>query len=376
MNALVIGSYGLGNVGDNACRDILVDWLRQRNMNVKCSHSPVDDSLIEWADLVVLGGGGLLYDSGEVISLRQSNAGICNKLLRSLFLVPAVQGLIQHRLARNILRRLPLITTNAAAIVDNYMSPIEVAHMSGKATAGVALGTQGIYTDYGRERYAEVLSKLDLLTVRDPADKKVLESIGVHPTEGIKVCEDLGWLVKLPNDTPAKYDIGWVLRWLATPDEEYYQPIINTIVRLRKHGLTQCAQSFSRTDTCFLKHLAKKTGIPFVEYLDKDKAINGLTNYRLVVTNRFHAALFSLLLRKPAIVASTQYSSKSKRLLERLNLPYEPLTDVSELEDKILKVWNKKGSIRINRTDLVFRALDNLALLDKLIRRADVKRPN
>jgi len=238
VNILILGSYGLGNVGDNVCQDTLSDFLKQEGIIAKCYHPPIKKSLIKWADLVMLGGGGLLYDSGEVISLKQSNASFFNQLLRYLFLIPEVQKLVQTRFVRAILGILPLITTNAIAIVDNYLNPIETAIQLGKPTAGIALGTQGICTEYGRKRYAETLSRLDLLTVRDPSDKAILESIGVSPQNGIEVCEDLGWIVKPLDNIPIEFDIGWVIRWLNCTPKKYYQPITSAIIELKKQGFT------------------------------------------------------------------------------------------------------------------------------------------
>ncbi len=378
MNILIIGSYGLGNVGDNACRDVLSDFVKREKVALKCYHPPVKQDLIGWADMVILGGGGLLYDSGEVISLRGSNAVYCNRLLRSLFLVPEIQRLVQCRLIRGILNTLPFVTTKATAIVDNYMNPIEIAFNLGKLTAGIALGTQGICTEYGKRRYAQTLSKLDLLTVRDPVDKVLLEAIGVSPKGGIEVCEDLGWLVKPPEVIAPEFDIGWILRWLSDPIEKYYLPVKSTIKRLQSTGFSQCIISFSRTDTHFLKQIAKEADIPFFEDLDENTSIGELAKCRLIVSNRFHAVLFSLLCRKPIIVPTTRYSSKSEWLLARANLPYSFSTNPLVLEDKIIEVWQKKVTLQVDVSGFINKARESLALLGKLIqnRRTDVKRPD
>jgi len=369
MNVLIIGGYGLGNVGDNTGRDVLLDFLGQERVEVKWHLTPLKQDLIEWADLVLLGGGGLLYDSGgEVLTLQWSNANLCNRFLRFLYLKPKIQQLTQHRSVRNILGVLPFVTTNATAIVDNYMNPLEVTFQLGKPIAGIALGTGGIYTEYGKRRYTQTLSKLDLLTVRDPEDRATLESVGVSPKGGIEVCEDLGWLVKPPEVITTEFDIGWVIRQLPDPAEKYYLPIVSTIKKLKRRGFTQHILSFSRTDTHFLKHIAKEMDIPFFEDLHKENSIAELAKCRLIVANRFHAIIFSLLLHKPVVVPLTGYGLKNKRLLNRVNLPYSFSAEPLVLEDKILEVWQKVDTLQIDFSDFVARATRNLTLLGKLLR--------
>lgn len=371
MNVLIIGAYGLGNIGDNTCRDVLSDFLEQGKVKVKWHHVPLKQDLIEWADLVLLGGGGLLYDSGgTVLTLQGSNANFCNHFLRFLYLNPKIQQITQHRSVRNILGVLPFVTTNATAIVDNYMSPIEAAFQLGKPIAGIALGTSGIYTEYGKRRYSQTLSKLDLLTVRDPVDRAVLESIGVSPKSEIEVCEDLGWLVKPPEAITAEFDIGWAIRWLPVPAEKYYLPIVSTIKKLKRLGFTQRILSFSRTDTYFLERIAKEMNVPFFEDLHKEKSIIELAKCRLIVANRFHAIIFSLLLHKLVVVVRLLmgYGLKNERLLERVSLPYSPLVEPLVLEGKVLEVWRKGDALQIDCSDFVARATRNLTLLDKFVR--------
>ena len=370
MNVLLIGSYGLGNVGDNTCQDVMLEFFNSRSDIVKCSHSPVRRGLIEWSDIVLLGGGGLLYDSGEVISLRKSNSDFCNRILRYLFLLPKIQKIVQYRFVRRILRLFPFVTTRTTTVADNYMSPIETAVKLGKVTAGIALGTQGITTEYSKNIYAKTLSKLDLLTVRDPMDKEVLESIGVSLKDGIEVCEDLGWLAKPPGKCAAEFDIGWVVRWLSDPVEEYRQPILDAIKALKEQRFTQRVVSFSRTDTNFLRKIAKEVDIPFFEDLLKDSSIVELAKCRMVVTNRFHASLFSLLLHRPVVLLSTRYSSKSEWLLQRAGLPYDFATSPELVASKVLEVWSGR-ELDSEYTGFVDKANKNLTLLNKLMQRCE-----
>ena len=93
--------------------------------------------LVRDADVVMLGGGGLLYDTADGGAPRAQN-------------VAYYAGLLRH------------------------------AQELGRATAVLGIGVQGIHTPLGRAAYAEVLRRAAHVSVRDPGDLQVLrEELGV-----------------------------------------------------------------------------------------------------------------------------------------------------------------------------------------------------
>lgn len=371
MKALILGAYGGGNIGDDTCRDVLLHFLKSRGVNAKWSSPPVGHDLVDWADITLLGGGGLLYDCGKGLVLQRSNPDFLNKFLRFLHNNTRIriQKLTQYQTLEKILQVFPFITSHGVGNVDNYMSFLEWAFQQGKLTAGIALGTQGIYTEYGKRRYKQTLSKVDLLTVRDPTDMAVLESIGVSPKNGIVVCEDLGWLVEPPSGISVEFDVGWAIRSRPNKNKKYRQGIVSTVKELKKQGLTQYIVCFSRDDTSFLKNIAEEHDIPLFKNPHKEKTIIELSKCKMVVANRFHAVIFSLLLHKPVVVPY-EHSSKNERLLRRINLPFGvSLFKPQAFKKKVLAVWRKKEALanKIDVTNFVAGARKNLILLDKLM---------
>lgn len=70
---LICGATGYGNIGDDCIRDVLADSLKDDNkLEVKTTRPFPQIQLIEWSDVVVLGGGGILYD-GNGIPHGQAN---------------------------------------------------------------------------------------------------------------------------------------------------------------------------------------------------------------------------------------------------------------------------------------------------------------
>lgn len=72
MKVLVCGATGYGNLGDDASRDVIVEVVKNTvpGVQIKTTRPTPSLSLVEWADKVVVGGGGILYDRGADDNFR------------------------------------------------------------------------------------------------------------------------------------------------------------------------------------------------------------------------------------------------------------------------------------------------------------------
>lgn len=150
VKVVVISAYDMGNVGDNLVSEIakrIAQSARRGRVRVRFSPPPYRSHDIEWADVVIMGGGGLIYDSDK----------------------------------RNI---------------DNYMESLKHAQLMGKKTAIIGVGVQGeIVSTYGKSRYKDVLNHVDLITIRHATEAAELRKIGVESP--IYVLPDISFC--LPN---------------------------------------------------------------------------------------------------------------------------------------------------------------------------------
>jgi polysaccharide pyruvyl transferase WcaK-like protein len=64
MNVLICGATAWGNKGDDAIRDNIVAVVKEAapDADVIATRPFVQKGLVEWADKVIIGGGGILYD--------------------------------------------------------------------------------------------------------------------------------------------------------------------------------------------------------------------------------------------------------------------------------------------------------------------------
>lgn len=66
LKTLICGAYTYGNQGDDAIKSVLVDMLRDAGVqDIVIARPYPDETLVQWADVVIIGGGGLLYDDSS-----------------------------------------------------------------------------------------------------------------------------------------------------------------------------------------------------------------------------------------------------------------------------------------------------------------------
>jgi len=349
---LVISPNGYGNVGDDICAYSGKYAIEQvdPNAEVKISQPPMKLNLVEWADYIILSGGGILYD----------------------------------RASKNL---------------ENYMQYIDKAHELGKKSAVLGVGVQGIVTDDGKKRYVESLNKCEFVSVRTEKDRQLLEDIGFNkavatfdiafftPAMLESFTPKLNWLrkrkqQKLLKDNKPRIGICMINLKMLKGDS------YDGIYRQFDEGVAKFIGDYSNKFDIYLLQHAKedgglmrevaRSGATFVPYND----INDLPNLFGIFNNldmmmgvRLHSIALGLMSDTPTIgVGST--TAKQKRLanyaLPTLDKQFYSFNDVDGLL-KLLKNIGESGKINLSRLNKAEQAKiqelnqQNLTLLKKMI---------
>lgn len=276
--AVVVSAFGVGNVGDDAvsfgAREVL---YRNGFDQVDLVGPNPDYAVIDNADLVVIGGGGLLYDSSF------SN-------------------------------------------VSNYTAPIRYAYERGIPSAVLGVGAQGIRTTLGAAAYKDALSLARLVTVREHSDAKTLtETVGlknVHTTGDLALL-----LADGPRPVPVRRDPNLAVlslshsleSWLAKRDSTIDAYLDETIDSLGKGYNTVVGVVHSVDDEAIYERLRQRREIHVVKAAEFDvSAIMDLyASAGLAVSSRFHGLLFSVMGRTPLVQVCGPTSKSGRALAER-----------------------------------------------------------
>lgn len=276
--AVVVSAFGVGNVGDDAvsfgAREVL---YRNGFDDVDLVGPNPDYGVIDSADLLVVGGGGLLYDSSF------SN-------------------------------------------VSNYTAPIRYAYERGIPSAVLGVGTQGIRTTLGAAAFKDALSLARLVTVRERSDATLLtETVGlknVHTTGDLALL-----LADGPRPVPVRRDPGLAVlslshsleSWLAKRDSTIDAYLDETIDALGTGYNKVLGVVHSVDDEAIYERLRQRREIQVVKAADYDvTAIMDLYGSAgVVVSSRFHGLLFSVMGRTPLIQVCGPTSKSGRALAER-----------------------------------------------------------
>ncbi len=268
---LVVSPNGYGNVGDDICAysgAYLAKSLSPKNKAI-ISSPPFNERLAAKADVLMLSGGGVIYDRSE-------------------------------------------------PNVENYMQYLDYGQQNHKVTAVVGVGVQGVVTDWGKKRYREVLNKTDLVTVRSPGDKKLLDEIKIKK---VIATQDLGLLadewVRKPWRQPKLAKTHKPRLALVLLDVRFLLAYKNgnqklrTYIKVVEDNLEHLAQEFdvwlfahSKDDEAWRNEMAKKYGMHVVPYKNIKDFPRFFAYYQqmdLVVGVRFHSVVLGLLAGKPVV---------------------------------------------------------------------------
>lgn len=342
--ALVVSAHGAGNIGDDAVSLAAAGIVRRAGFEeVELSGPSWSQAQLDAADLVVLGGGGLLYDIDHLGTPQMENVG-------------------------------------------NYATPLLRARLLGKPAAGLGLGTQGIATPLGGRVFGHALRACDPLTVRDEGDAAELRDRAGLP--GARLTADLAFALNAlerPGAPPPLPDpprpAGRPLALLAPSalDErdasapgglaEHGAALIRELGRT--HDVVVAQHSTDDAGLCAL--LREATGAR-VQPLHRVGVRAALALYRaasLVVSARYHGVVFAALGGRSEVVALAGQATKLGRLV-RHDLPSlrSALLDTSALRlmapADLLKHAARPAAAEVGRLEA--RAMENAGLLDEALR--------
>lgn len=340
LKLLIASAAGYGNLGDDSIRDALVDAIVQLHPTVEviCTHPPPEKRLVEEADFIIVGGGGLLYDSDF-------------------------------------------------ANVEYYMRYLEWAQELKKPNVVIGVGVQGISTEKGKKYYQKVLNGADLITTRDRESMEILtRDVGVSAP--IHVCADLAFLLNQPpTNRDCKPDgdkptLGVCIRdfHLDFPPRERYIGSIHEALKLINTEFKLAFLTFSRDDYELNTrlHIEFRNSSFFFYNYDEGWTVQRflplISQCDLTLCTRYHSFIFSISSETPALPI-IELGGKIRWLTYLINhKPYSCLMDsltADEVLEKIYNVWDNREIIKANfaewKKELRRRAYRNLELLSSLI---------
>lgn len=288
-NVLIVGANGMGNAGDDvlALMTAKVAAAALGDAAIRIVAPPYTDACLDGIDVVLLGGGGLLYD----------------------------------RHFENI---------------ENYTRFLLNAQARDIATGCVSVGTQGMRTPQGRRLLKSTLDRCAFVTVRAEADARVLRE-DVNTVVPVTTTQDLGFLLEdkrrypLPSCERFRIFIS-VLEpryMLAREKLEQYRQSMFDVVGQAAQWAEICFVLQSQDDIGLYRELNQSIG-NMGTILDPlahgvDAVIDLYRQADLVVASRFHALVFSLLADVPVIPIIGRFG-KSQRMLKSA---FSSLVDVS-----------------------------------------------
>lgn len=361
----ISGSYGGLNLGDEAILQSIITQLRSslqaeitvfsRNAKDTATRHSVERVIevrnltrveitpeIERLDIFILGGGGIFFDKE----------------------------------------------------IDRFLRELEIAHQTGVPSMVYAVGAGPLNTANSRKRVKEVLNDADVITVREREAKKILEDIGIH--REIIVTADPAFLLNpepLPENTlkseqmhGEKPLIGISVRepGPAAPDIDpsfYHALLANAadyvISRLDADvifvPMERQVYDVQNSHAVISKMLRPQHAWVLKGEYSAGQLLSFMKHFTFTIGMRLHFLIFSALQGVPFV--ALPYASKVSGLLENLQVPMPPLSQVNSglLIAYIDKAWDErkltKARIQQLLPELKRLAAENNRLANDLLNR-------
>jgi polysaccharide pyruvyl transferase WcaK-like protein len=239
------------------------------------------------------------------------------------------------------------------------LDTLEMAIESGAVTALVGQGLGPITDRHLRRRIAEVLPRVDLITLREGvAGLPLLASIGV-PSDRVRVTgDDSIALAYAARHETIGNTLGVNLR--VAPYTEFTEDDVELVGRaLREHGAPLTAIPIAADDCAPVGRIVRQSICMPRTVSD---VIGVLPGCRVVVTGSYHAAVFALSMGIPAVTLarSAYYIAKFRGLASQFGSACRVvLNSGQELGDAIDDAWS--GAVEVRR-DLLDAARRQIAL--------------
>ncbi len=341
----ISGSYGGLNLGDEAILQSIITQLRSsldveitvftRNASDTSVRHHVDKVIevrnltrteiapeIERLDLLILGGGGIFFDKE----------------------------------------------------IDLFLRELEIANQTNVASMVYAVGTGPLNNDNSRKKVKDVLSNVNVITVRSKEDKKILEDIDVK--HEIIVTADPAFLLSpepLPKNALELEQVHGERRLVGVSVREP-GPAAPDIDPNFYHSLLANAADFiiSRLDADIIfvpmeRHvfdvqqshgvISKMLKPQHAWVLKGDysagQLLSFVEHFTFTIGMRLHFLIFSALQGIPFV--ALPYASKVSGLLDNLQVPMPPFTQVDSglLNAYIDKAWDERVSIKAKIQELL-----------------------
>ncbi len=334
-NIIISGYYGFGNSGDDAILKAIVDDLRksEKDLNITAlSRKPKDTKKYYNIDAV---------DRFNIFEIMKS-------ILNTDLFISGGGSLIQD-------------VTSTRSIIY-YLSLILISKIFNKKVMVYANGIGPIKKRFNRLLTKQILSKVDLITLRDYISKNTIDKIGVRNNNVIVTADPVYTLQ--PSDEDRVSNI------LDKEGISLEKPLVGVSIRNWKNSdnikdmITQLINyllnNYSVNVVLIPMHYSEDLGIcreisNMVEgscYLIEnqysvEEMMGIISNLELIVAMRLHSLVYAATQAVPMI--GLVYDPKVKGFMNSIN--QDSMCDVDELEivdlcTKFDKVWKKKDSIK------------------------------
>ena len=278
MKVLVSGYFGFGNIGDEIIRVVIENYFKKYNVDTLfLSKTPTKPNEIQRDNF------SLIYNTIKKVDAVLSGGG----------------GLLQDK--------------TSSRSLYYYLSIIRMAKTLHKKAAVFAQGIGPVDKPYNRLLTRNTLNKTDLITVRDNESKLLLDQIGVK--KEVFVTSDLAFLYE-----PAEAKIDPVfnfpynilqLKGHENIDVEEVADIAR-FMHYKTQRETVLVPFFKEIDEEICRAISEKTKFPVFVPKDIDEVFTLFKGAEAIVSMRYHALLFAIMLGKP--VLPIVYDKKVKNL--------------------------------------------------------------
>ncbi len=255
QKVLICGATGYGNMGDDAVRSRIASHLRTHQVEIKVTRPHPQRELVKWADKVILGGGGIIYDHPTDQSQQQ----------------------------------------NFEYYVDNYLAWAVAAN---KPVCLCSVGIQALKVESNIERLRGLLSHVKHLSVRQHEDAAILKKHALF--EHAIVADDLAMALEPAPFTftaPSKRKKVCVVPQVNYVRKFGIEPILWLVAELKKLDYDVYTALTAVEDIDVGKQIAAAIGeqgsVRDFLYLAPRELISLLGEMDVVLSSRFHGLIFA-----------------------------------------------------------------------------------
>ena len=291
-NVLISGYYGYGNFGDEAILSVLVDYLRRKNHNIT----------------VLSGNPSRTAKSLGVKAVKNFNLlGIMIAMANCDILISGGGSLLQD--------------VTSLKSLKYYSFIIRLAQKMHKKVVIFAQGIGPLNSEYAKKNVPLLLSKCDIVTVRDEKSLEFLKENGIDA----QLVSDPLFSIELPINE-SKGAVGVQLRAFKNIDDIFLHNLAEYIAEHfgdRKIELFVLQESLDYPICKKFEKILKKTA-PYIETeiihnMSQNDIIIRISQLEYMIAMRFHAVLVAI---KTGIkTLAINYDAKVAKLAYEAMLP-------------------------------------------------------